>query len=93
VILEIRLDSSTKFSYLAKWAKINYIYLDALVPYRQSQNRVSESANRIILKITRAIRIDIELPMFLWPKYVRAACYILNRLLTIVNNMKTPYEK
>lgn len=57
-----------------------------------AQNGSAERSGGVILTKARTIRINANLPEFLWPEAIKSAVYLLNRTPTKALNWKTPYE-
>ncbi|GJR15856.1 putative ribonuclease H-like domain-containing protein [Tanacetum coccineum] len=56
------------------------------------QNGVVESKNRTLIEAARTMLADSLLPIPFWAEAVNTACYVLNRVLVIKPQNKTPYE-
>ncbi|GKB94830.1 ribonuclease H-like domain-containing protein [Tanacetum coccineum] len=56
------------------------------------QNGVAERKNRTLIKAARIMLVDSKLSTTFWAEAVNTACYVLNRVLVIKPNNKTPYE-
>nr|GEZ89132.1 retrovirus-related Pol polyprotein from transposon TNT 1-94 [Tanacetum cinerariifolium] len=64
-------------------------YSNARTP---QQNRVAERKNRTLIEAARTMLADLFLPTTFWAEAVNNACYVLNRVLVIKPQNKTPYE-
>ncbi|GKD18813.1 putative ribonuclease H-like domain-containing protein [Tanacetum coccineum] len=56
------------------------------------QNGVAERRNRTLIDAARTMSVDSKLPTTIWAEAVNTACYVLNRVLVIKPNSKTPYK-
>nr|GEX92911.1 retrovirus-related Pol polyprotein from transposon TNT 1-94 [Tanacetum cinerariifolium] len=56
------------------------------------QNGVAERKNRTLIEAARTMLADLFLPTTFWAEAVNNACYVLNRVLVIKPQNKTPYE-
>jgi hypothetical protein len=54
-------------------------------PYIHAQNGVSERAIGIVLDVSRAFRIDANLPKVVWSECLQASIWVINRLPTRAN--------
>ncbi|XP_019256505.1 PREDICTED: uncharacterized protein LOC109234921 [Nicotiana attenuata] len=61
--------------------------------YTPQQNGVDERKHSHILEVTKAIRLQAEIPIRFWGHFVTADVYLINRLPSYIINNKTPYEK
>nr|XP_016479842.1 PREDICTED: uncharacterized protein LOC107801087 [Nicotiana tabacum] len=61
--------------------------------YTPQQNGVAERKHRHVLEITRAIRLQANIPIKFWGHCILAAVYILNRLPSSVIANKSPYKR
>ena len=79
----VRLDGEralgTKFQ---EFAKNKGIIVERTTIDTLAQNSNTERAGGMITSIARTVRIYANLPLNLWPKAIRTARYLLNRLLT-----------
>ncbi|GKB60857.1 ribonuclease H-like domain-containing protein [Tanacetum coccineum] len=64
-------------------------YSNAKTP---QQNRVAERKNKTLIEAARTMLVDLFLPNTFWAEAVSTACYVLNRVLVIKPQNKTPYE-
>ncbi|GKA45339.1 putative ribonuclease H-like domain-containing protein [Tanacetum coccineum] len=71
----------------ASWIKREYS--NARIP---QQNGVAERKNKTLIEAARTMLADSSLPNTFWAKAVSIACYVLNRVLVIKPQNKTPYE-
>ncbi|GJT75093.1 putative ribonuclease H-like domain-containing protein [Tanacetum coccineum] len=56
------------------------------------QNGVAEKKNRTLIEAARTMLADSLLPILFWADAVNTACYVLNRILVIKPQNKTPCE-
>ncbi|KAJ0901311.1 putative RNA-directed DNA polymerase [Helianthus annuus] len=61
-------------------------------PYTPQQNGVAERKNRTLIETARTMLADSKLPINFWAEAVSAACYTLNRVLTVKKFNKTCFE-
>ncbi|GJS02645.1 putative ribonuclease H-like domain-containing protein [Tanacetum coccineum] len=72
------------------WSKgIKREYSNAKTP---QQNGVAERKNKTLIEAARTMLADSFLPNTFWAEVVNTACYVLNRVLVIKPQNKTPYE-
>ncbi|GJV35657.1 putative ribonuclease H-like domain-containing protein [Tanacetum coccineum] len=64
-------------------------YSNARTP---QQNGVAERKNMTLIEAARTMLADSFLPNTFWAEAVSTACYVLNRVLVIKPQNKTPYE-
>ncbi|GJZ74487.1 ribonuclease H-like domain-containing protein [Tanacetum coccineum] len=64
-------------------------YSNARTP---QQNGVAERKNRNLIEASRTMLVDSFLPNTFWAEVISIACYVLNRVLVIKPQNKTPYE-
>ncbi|GKC93321.1 putative ribonuclease H-like domain-containing protein [Tanacetum coccineum] len=64
-------------------------YSNARTP---QQNRVAKRKNKTLIEAARTMLADSFLPNTFWAEAVSTACYVLNRVLVIKPQNKTPYE-
>ncbi|GKE50123.1 putative ribonuclease H-like domain-containing protein [Tanacetum coccineum] len=90
----IRCDNGTEFKnhamneFCAKKG-IKRVFSIARTP---QQNGVVERKNRTLIEAARTMLADSLLPISFWAEAVNTACYVLNRVLVIKPQNKTPYE-
>jgi hypothetical protein len=65
--------------------------VERTTPYTPEQDGKSERSIYIILNRARCIRINQDIPEFLWDEITSGVVYISNRLSTLVLNRKTLY--
>ncbi|RVW60910.1 Retrovirus-related Pol polyprotein from transposon TNT 1-94 [Vitis vinifera] len=73
-----------------KWNANNVHQLTA--PYNPQQNGVVERKNRTILKMTRCLLHEKDLPKKFWAETANRAVYLLNILPTKALKKQTPFE-
>ncbi|GJX16797.1 ribonuclease H-like domain-containing protein [Tanacetum coccineum] len=56
------------------------------------QNGDAERKNRTLIEAARTMLVDSKLPTTFWVAEDKIACYVLNRVLVIKPNSKTPYK-
>ncbi|GKC08223.1 putative ribonuclease H-like domain-containing protein, partial [Tanacetum coccineum] len=56
------------------------------------RNGVAERKHRTLIEAARTMLVDSKLPTTFWAEAVNTACYVLNRVLVVKPNSKTPYE-
>ncbi|GJS48801.1 ribonuclease H-like domain-containing protein [Tanacetum coccineum] len=56
------------------------------------QNGVAERRNRTLIEAARTMLVDSKLPTTFWAEVVNTVCFVLNKVLVIKPNSKTPYE-
>lgn len=61
-------------------------------PYNPNQNGPAERAGKAISDKGRALAYEANLPDYLWPEFVTAIVYLLNRTPIRALGWKTPYE-
>ncbi|GJQ91397.1 putative ribonuclease H-like domain-containing protein [Tanacetum coccineum] len=90
----IRSDNGTEFknSIMNQFCKIKGIKREFSVARTPQQNRVAERKNRTQIEAARTMLVDSKLPTTFWAEAVNTACYLLNRVLVIEPQNKTPYE-
>lgn len=76
-------DGGSEFSKTRTFCEQYGIRTDTSAPYTPEQNRPSEAANKAVLRVTRSMLIDANLPPCYWPWAVQHACFILNQLYCI----------
>ncbi|GJY62239.1 putative ribonuclease H-like domain-containing protein [Tanacetum coccineum] len=90
----IRSDNGTEFknSVMNQFCEMKGIKREFSVARTPQQNGVAERKNRTLIKATRTMLVDSNLPTSFWAEAVNTACYVLNRVLVIKPHNKTPYE-
>lgn len=91
----IRTDNKAKF--------VNSIYHEILTkldiilqkscPYTPQPNGVAEIKQRHVLKITRAIKFQVHIPIKFWGHCVQIVVHVINRLISKVIGDISPFEK
>ena len=80
--------TSNEFKELCKESRIKRVS----TPYNPQQNGIAEQKNRTIMKATKAMLHDQDLPMHLWAEATRTTMYVQNRTPHRVLEKKTPEE-
>ncbi|GJV53761.1 putative ribonuclease H-like domain-containing protein [Tanacetum coccineum] len=90
----IRCDNGTEFKNHAmnEFCAKKGIKMEFSVARTLQQNGVAERKNRTLIKAARTMLADLLLPIPFWAEAVKTACYVLNRVLVIKPQNKTPYE-
>ncbi|GJX82869.1 putative ribonuclease H-like domain-containing protein [Tanacetum coccineum] len=90
----IRSNNGTEFknSVMNQFYEMKGIKREFSVARTPQQNGVSEMKNRTLIEDARTMLVDSKLPITFWDKAVNTACYVLNRVLVIKPDSKTPYE-
>ncbi|GKA73886.1 putative ribonuclease H-like domain-containing protein [Tanacetum coccineum] len=90
----IRSDNGTEFknSVMNQFCEMKGIKREFSVARTPQQNGVAERKNRTLIEAARTMLVDSKLPTTFWAEAVNTACYVLNRVLVIKPNSKTPYE-
>ncbi|GJZ28110.1 ribonuclease H-like domain-containing protein, partial [Tanacetum coccineum] len=90
----IKSDNGTEFknSVMDQFCKIKGIKREFSVARTLQQNGIAERKNRTLIKATRTMLVNSKLPTTFWAVAVNTACYVLNKVLVIKPNSKTPYE-
>ncbi|GJU96033.1 ribonuclease H-like domain-containing protein [Tanacetum coccineum] len=90
----IRSDNGTEFknSVMNQFCKIKGIKREFSVARTPQQNGVAERKNRTLIEAERTMLVNSKLPTTFWVEAVNTACYVLNRVLVIKPNSKTPYK-
>ncbi|KAJ0616238.1 putative RNA-directed DNA polymerase [Helianthus annuus] len=93
-IKRIRSDNGTEFknNKMEEFCDERGILHEFSAPYTPQQNGVAERKNRTLIKTARTILADSKLPINFWAEAVSAACYTLNRVLTVKKFNKTCFE-
>ena len=68
------------------------ITLEPSSPDTPEQNGHAERKGKMLAIKARALRIEAELPHYLWVEAIHTACYLANRTPMAKHNWKTPYE-
>ncbi|GJX01379.1 putative ribonuclease H-like domain-containing protein [Tanacetum coccineum] len=90
----IRSDNGTEFknSVMNQFYEMKGIKREFSVTRTPQQNGVAERKNRTLIEVARTMLVNSKLPTTFWAKAVNTACYVLNRVLVIKPDFKTPYE-
>ncbi|GJZ41013.1 putative ribonuclease H-like domain-containing protein, partial [Tanacetum coccineum] len=90
----IRCDNGTEFKNhdMNEFCAKKGIKKEFRVAKTPQQNGVAKRKNRTLIKAARTILADSFLPILFWAEAVNTACYVLNRVLVIKPQNKTPYE-
>ncbi|KAL9996280.1 putative RNA-directed DNA polymerase [Helianthus debilis subsp. tardiflorus] len=90
-ICRIRSDNGTEFknSKMEEYCDERGILHEFSAPYTPQQNGVAERKNRTLIETARTMLADSKLPINFWGEAVSAACYTLNRVLTVKKFNKT----
>ena len=93
-IKRIRSDNGTEFknSKMEEFCDERGILHEFSAPYTPQQNGVAERKNRTLIETARTMLADSKLPINFWAEAVSAACYTLNRVLTVKKFNKTCFE-
>jgi hypothetical protein len=93
-VRRIRSDNGTEFKNNQMYIFCNEkgILQEFSAPYTPQQNGVAERKNRTLIEVARSMLADSMLPVKFWNEAVTAACYTLNRVLTVKKYDKTCYE-
>jgi len=70
------------------------IQLQLTAPYLLSQNGIAKRMNQMLVELTRAMLVDLDLPEFLWEPAVAHAAYLQNMSYTMSLRLgnQTPYQ-
>ncbi|GKA27306.1 retrovirus-related pol polyprotein from transposon TNT 1-94, partial [Tanacetum coccineum] len=90
----IRCDNGTEFKNHAmnEFCAKKGIKMEFSVARTPQQNSVAKRRNRTLIEAARTMLVDSLLPITFWAEAVNTACYVLNRVLVIKPQNKTPYE-
>ncbi|KAJ0533211.1 putative RNA-directed DNA polymerase [Helianthus annuus] len=93
-IKRIRSDNGTEFknSKMEEFCDERGILHEFSAPYTPQQNGVAERKNRTLIETARTMLADSKLPINFWVEAVSAACYTLNRVLTVKKFNKTCFQ-
>ncbi|KAJ0556052.1 putative RNA-directed DNA polymerase [Helianthus annuus] len=93
-IKRIRSDNGTEFknSKMEEFCDERGILHEFSAPYTPQQNGVAERKKRTLIETARTMLADSKLPINFWAEAVSAACYTLNRVLTVKKFNKTCFE-
>jgi hypothetical protein len=90
-IKRIRFDRGTEYYQLKGWMAENGIVPQPVPSYTPEANGRAERLNRTLIEKVRALLIQFQLPVALWPYAMKVASQVHNR--TLPNAMvATPYE-
>jgi hypothetical protein len=79
-------------SWFNEFCKEEGIKKEESPPYQPEQNPFSERSGAIIIKKSRSLILDSNLPDYLWPEAINAAIYIINRTPIRSLGWVTPHE-
>ncbi|GJZ44288.1 putative ribonuclease H-like domain-containing protein [Tanacetum coccineum] len=90
----IRSDNGTKFknSVMNQLCETKGIKREFSVARTPQQNGVAKRKKKTLIEAARTMLVNSKLPTTFWAEVVNTACYVLNRVLVIKPNSKTPYE-
>ncbi|KAJ0453375.1 putative RNA-directed DNA polymerase [Helianthus annuus] len=90
-IRRIRSDNGTEFKNvkMEEYCDERGILHEFSAPYTPQQNGVAERKNRTLIEMARTMLADSKLPVNFWADAASAACYTLNRVLTVKKFNKT----
>ncbi|GJW25399.1 putative ribonuclease H-like domain-containing protein [Tanacetum coccineum] len=90
----IRSDNGTelKNSVMNQFYKMKGIKREFSVARTPQQNGVAKRKNRTLIEAVGTMLVNSKLPTTFWAEVVNTACYVLNKVLVIKPNSKTPYE-
>ncbi|KAJ0677880.1 putative RNA-directed DNA polymerase [Helianthus annuus] len=93
-VKRIRSDNGTEFKnqVMDEFCTSKGILHEYSSRYTPQQNGVAERKNRTIIETARTMLVESELPIQFWGEAVSAACYTLNRVLTVKRHGKTCFE-
>ncbi|KAJ0886399.1 putative RNA-directed DNA polymerase [Helianthus annuus] len=93
-IRRIRSDNGTEFKNhkMEEFCEERGILHEFSAPYTPQQNGVAERKNQTLIETARTMLTDSKLPINFWAEAVSAACYTLNRVLTVKKFKKTCFE-
>jgi len=93
-IRRIRSDNGTEFrnNKMLEYCNEKGILHELSAPYTPQQNGVAERKNRTLIETARTMLADSKLPVSFWNEAVAAACYTLNRALTVKKFGKTCFK-
>jgi hypothetical protein len=91
LIQKIRFDRGTEFYNLKEWMVENGIVPQPVPAYTPEANGRAERLNRTLIERVRALLIQFDLPVALWPYAMSVATYTRNRTLSVEMD-RTPHE-
>ncbi|KAF5753698.1 putative RNA-directed DNA polymerase [Helianthus annuus] len=93
-VKRIRSDNGTEFKnqVMDEFCTSKGILHEYSSRYTPQQNGVAERKNRTIIETARTMLVESELPIQFWGEAISAACYTLNRVLTVKRHGKTCFE-
>lgn len=93
-IKAIRSDNGSEYTSneFREFCQTNGIKQQFSAEYTPQQNGIAERANRTLTEMARCLKIEGNLPEYLWAELVNTSAYIRNRCPTKVNANKTPEE-
>ena len=92
-IKNFRSDNGGEFLSLQSFFKDNGVLFQHSCVYTPQQNGVVERKHRHILQVTRALKIQAQLPNQFWGECALTVVHIINRLPSPVLSFKTPFER
>ena len=78
---------------LIEWANQKGIKIERSAPYTPEQNGAAERSGGVIIARARLLRIDSQLPNYLWPEFVQTAADLINISPSRQLEWKSPLEK
>lgn len=90
----IKSDNSREFvnEFLLRQFKKRGIVRETTAPHNPEQNGKAKREIRTLLESARSMMFARNVPKYLWNEVVLTAAQVLNRITTVKNNNKTPFE-